>query len=191
MAKSLSKQISDIKDDVNNICKKFTKELSKQVVDDLTTVFIDIVDNFYSAYPNPEEYIRTHNLYNAIIPQAPIEISKRGYNSGIVVGSFNMYDNYNISPDNVFNLFWKGVRGLPKVGTRILDNGDVWHNPTWVSKYGEYENVFRTQVVLGSYVSKEGTPQQIMQDIIEHWGEASGILACDKIYEKIKRENKA
>lgn len=188
MADTLNKQIKYIKDDVNNLGQKFTHELSKYVVDDLSNVFNQIVDNFYDAYPDPERYVRTHNLYNAILPQNPKPQGKKGFSSGIVVGSFNMFDNYNISPDNVFDLFWnKGVRGLPKVGTRVLDStGEKWSNPTWQSLYGEYENVFRTQVALGTYISVLGTPHQVMKDITEHWGNARGILACDEIYKKLK-----
>ena len=188
MADSLTTQIKTIKEDVDKISQQFTLELSKHVVEDLTNTFVEIVDNFYDAYPDPERYVRTHNLYNAILPQNPIQKGKKGFSSGIVVGSFNMLDNYDISPDNVFDLFWnKGVRGLPKVGTRILDStGEKWTNPTWESKYGEYENVFRTQVALGTYISVIGTPHQVMKDITEHWGDAKGILACDEVYKKLK-----
>lgn len=183
---SLKSQLDTIKEDVNKIGLEFTRELSKHVVKDLTAVHKQIISDFYYAY-DPDEYVRTDNLKNSIIPQNPLQLGKKGYTSGIVVGSFNMFDNYNISPDNVFDLFWnKGVRGLPKVGTRILDDGDKWHNPTWISKYGECENVFRTQVVLGLYVSKVGTPHQVMKDITENWGDARGSSLCDEIYKKIK-----
>ena len=187
MGDSLKQQMKTIKEDVNKIGKQFTKELSQYVVEDLIDTFVQIVDNFYDAYPDPDRYVRTHNLYNAILPQNPIQKGK-GYCSGIVVGSFNMFDNYNTSPDNVFDLFWnKGVRGLPKVGIRTLDStGEKWTNPTWESKYGECENVFRTQVTLGTHISILGTPHQVMKDITEHWGDAKGILACDAIYKKIK-----
>lgn len=183
---SLKSQLDTIKKDVDKIGLEFTKQLSKHVVKDLTDVHKQIISDFYNSYI-PDEYVRTNNLKNSIIPQNPMQLGKRGYTSGIVVGSFNMFDNYNISPDNVFDLFWnKGVRGLPKVGTRILDDGDRWYNPTWVSQYGERENVFRTQVVLGLYISKIGTPHQIMKDITENWGDARGISLCDEIYKKIK-----
>ena len=187
MGDSLRDQIKTIKMDVDRIGKQFSKEVSKYVVEDLTTTFRQIVDDFYSAYPDPDRYVRTHNLYNAILPQNPIEKGK-GYRSGIVVGSFNMFDNYDISPDNVFDLFWnKGVRGLPKIGTRILEStGETWKNPTWISQYGERENVFRTQVSLGTHMSIIGTPHQVMKDITEHWGDAKGILACDEVYRNLK-----
>ena len=183
MADSLRQQVKTIKDDVNKIGKQFTRELSKYVVEDLTNTFKQIVDDFYEAYPDQDRYVRTHNLYNAILPQNPIEKGK-GYSSGIVVGSFNMFDNYNISPDNVFDLFWnKGVRGLPEKGTKILDStGEVWTNPTW----GRCENIFKTQVALGTYISIVGTPHEVMKDITEHWGDAKGILVCDEIYKNLK-----
>ena len=188
-AKSIYEQFRDIEKDVNNMARHISKELSKEVVEDLKDAHKQIMKNYYDAYTpsGKNRYHRTKNLMNnSIIPQSPID-SWDTYDSGIVVGSFGMHDNYNISPDNVFDLMWnKGVRGLPKVGTRILDNGEKWQNPFWKSKYGERGNIFRTSITIGSYTTKEGTPAQVMADITNHWKEANGEKVCKKVIEKIK-----
>ena len=188
--KSIYGQFKDIEKEVKNMARDIAKELSKEVVKDLKEVHKQIMENYYNAY-SPDRYVRTKNLYNhSIIPQDPISIWDT-YDSGIVVGSFGMHENYNISPDNVFDLMWnKGVRGLPKKGKRVLDDGKKWQNHTWKSKYGERENVFRTSVTLGNYTSKEGTPAQVMKDITNHWKEASGEKACQKVEKFIKDKYK-
>ena len=189
--KSIYGQFREIETEIENMAKNISKELSKEVVEDLKDAHKKIMKNYYGAYTpsGKNKYVRTKNLMNnSIIPQSPIP-SWDTYDSGVVIGSFNMHDNYNISPDNVFDLMWnKGVRGLPKVGTRTLDNGERWHNPFWQSKYGERENVFRTSITIGGYTTKEGTPAQVMADITNHWKEASGEEACRKVVEKIKNK---
>lgn len=186
--KSLYSQFRDIEKEVKNIANEIARETSKEVVKDLKKVHKEIMDNFYNAY-TPDVYVRTNNLRNnSVIEQDPIGVWG-SYDSGIVVSSFGMHDNYNISPDNVFDLMWnKGVRGLPKIGTRPLANGEKWQNPFWQSKYGERENVFRTSVTLGGYTSKSGTPAQVMADITNHWKEAGGEEACDRAKEKVMRK---
>lgn len=188
-SKSIYGQFKDIEKEVQQMANDIAKELSKEVVKDLKDVYKQIMDDFYDSY-RPDRYVRTKNLYrNAIIEQHPIPVWN-SYDSGIVVGSFNMFDNYNISPDNVFDLMWnKGVRGLPKVGTRTLEDGGTWRNPTWKSQYGERENVFRTSVTLGGYTA-QGTPAQVMANITNHWKEAGGEVTCDRIAKEIKNKYK-
>lgn len=191
--KSISGQFDDIKKEVKAMMKELTREVSKEAVSDLKKVHRQIMDDFYGKYtPHGKfKYVRTKNLYhNSIIPQDPIQHDITS-DAGIVVGSFMMHDNYNISPDNVFDLMWnKGVRGLPKVGTKPLANGEVWHNPTWISKYGERENVFKTSITLGGYSTKTGTPHQVMAEITNHWKEANGENICSEIGKKIKDKYK-
>lgn len=190
-SKSIYKQFRDIEKEVMNIARNISKDLSKEVVKDLRNAHQQIMKNYYSAYTpsGRNKYVRTKNLYNnSIIPQDPID-SWDTYDSGIVVGSFRMNENYNISKDNVFDLMWnKGVRGLPKIGLRTLENGRKWYNPFWISKYGERGNVFRTSITIGNYTTKEGTPAQVMADLTNHWKEACGATACDRIVKKYKNK---
>ena len=190
--KSIYRQFREIEKDVLNIANNIVKDLSKEVVKDLKNAHEEIMKNYYEAYTpkaytpkGRNKYVRTKNLYhNSIILQDPYP-SWDIYDSGVVIGSFRMNDNYNISPDNVFDLMWnKGVRGLPKIGLRTLDDGEKWQNPFWKSKYGERENVFRTSITIGNYTTREGTPAQVMADLTNHWKEACGEDACTRITKK-------
>ena len=189
MNKSYRKQLNDIRTEIGNIGTSFAKGLAEQAHEDLRMAHKQIIDNFYAAH-DPNSYNRREGLYNSIIPQGVNATSKTNtYQASIVVGSFKMDDHYrgNITPDNVFDLMWnKGVRGLPKIGKSPASNGEKWHNPTWISRYGERENVFRTSVTIGGYTSIEGTPSQVMDDIANHWSEANGEAACEKVLKKIK-----
>lgn len=186
--KGIYTQFREIESEVLKIAKTMASDLSKEVVKDLKEAHNQIMKNYYTAYTpsGSRKYNRTKNLYhNSIIPQDPIA-SWDMYDAGVVVGSFRMNDNYNISKDNVFDLMWnKGVRGLPKIGTRILENGEKWHNPFWQSHYGEKGNVFRTSISISGYTTKEGTPAQVMADLTNHWAETCGIKYLKRLEQKV------
>lgn len=177
--KRVSQQIGYIERDVNNICDVFAKEVSYQASEDLKDAHQQVIDKFYDAY-NPNKYNRSYNLYNSGIVQKPIKKGNGVYTSGIIVGSFDMMDIYNISPDNVFDLTWnQGIRGLPKES----ENGD-WTNPHW--DQSKYQNEFRTSIKIGNYSTFEGTPDEIFDDFVNHWDIANGKQACKQAEEIAK-----
>lgn len=195
VSKSLKQQIDEIKRDVNKKSEKLTKELSKEAMKDLVDVHKSIIADFYSY--QPKSYKRTFELRDhSRINQLPMKIN-HGWISGIVVGSFSMQDTYSgdITPDNIFNLMWmKGVRGLPRVGSRILTNswlfGGIyydygenprkWENPYWSWDSEPYENVFKTSAKINKKTTDYGTPHQVMCSAIYIWGKAQGKSLCNK-----------
>ena len=205
MSKSYRKQLIDIKTEIGNIGTSFAKGLAEQAHEDLRLAHKQIIDNFYAAH-DPNSYNRREGLYDSIIPQGVNSTDKTNtYQASIVVGSFRMDDHYrgDTTPDNIFDLMWnKGVRGLPKFGLDTLrhnytwldklydygDNPRRWENPYWSGKNEPYHNIFLTKIKMGNYVTKEGVPNVVMIDFVNHWIEANGLNACNKVYKQIKNK---
>lgn len=205
MAKSYRKQFNEIRTEIGNIGTSFAIELAKQAEKDLIKAHHQIISNFYAAH-DPNSYNRQEGLYDSIIPQGINHHNSKSntYQAGVVVGSFRMDDHYNgdATPDNIFDLMWnKGVRGLPKYGQNPLSHsysfynhhfneGEKWRNPYWSGTGDPYHNIFLTKVTMGSYTTKEGVPNVVMRDFVNHWKEANGLKACDKLYKQIKNKYK-
>lgn len=187
MEKSLREQFKEIEKEVTAIARGIARETAKEVSKDLKEAHKLIMDNYYNAY-DPDYYVRTNNLRNNSIIQNSIIDTYDVFSAGVDIGSINMFENYNISKDNVFDLMWnKGVRGLPKVRSKKSKKKGSWNNPYWQSKFGERENVFRTSINLNGYSSVEGTPAQVMADITLHWKDAGGEEACERAKNKVMK----
>ena len=175
-SQSISGQFSEIREEVIKIAKDIARETAKEVPKDLKKAHKQIMDSFYNSY-SPRRYVRTHNLGNNSPIEQGVVGSGGGFDAGLVVGSFRMNENYNISPDNVFDLMWnKAIRGLPAFGTRKLANGKNWVNP--------FFQTFSVSISLNGYGSS-GTPHQVMEDITNHWKEAGGEAACERAKNRI------
>lgn len=168
---SIYSQFREIEKEVVKIANDIARETAKEVPKDLKKAHKLIMDNFYGSY-SPRRYKRTENLRkNSAIEQGVIG-SWNTYDAGLVVGSFNMHDNYNISPDNVFDLMWnKSIRGLPASGDRT-----GWVNPFFMT--------FNTSISLNGY-GASGTPHEVMADITNHWKEAGGEAACERAKNRV------
>jgi hypothetical protein len=207
VGKSYREQLNDIRTEIGNIATSFSKGLAEQAHEDLKAAHRQIIDNFYAAH-DPNSYNRKEGLYDSIIPQGVNHSSnkKNTYEASIVVGSFRMDDHYrgDITPDNIFDLMWnKGVRGLPKIGMDTLDhnytwletfydygnNPRRWENPYWSGQDEPYHNIFLTKITMGSYTTKKASvPNIAMIDFVNHWKQANGKKACDKLYKEIKNK---
>lgn len=179
MFRRISQQVGYIERDVRNICNSFAEDVSLQAAEDLKEAHQKIIDKYYDAY-DPNKYNRSYNLYDSGIIQEPIKKGDGKFSSGIVIGSFNMLDIYNISPDNIFDLTWnEGIRGLPKES----EDGN-WVNPYW--DQSEYANEFRTSIKVGKYKTIEGTPDEVFEDFVNNWGKSNGKQACKQAENRIK-----
>lgn len=146
---SYKKQIKDIKNDVRKIYDKLTRDLAKEAKDDMEKSFISIIDQFYDSY-NPDYYVRTHNLYH-MISKRPIYREDNGHIATIATSSLFMFDNYNSSPDVVYDLMWnQGHRGLP---FQTL-------TPIWNPKLS-----------IDGYINSASSPDLLMFNYINNWGD--------------------
>lgn len=195
-SKSIHQQIRYIKDDVKNRADKMATRIAYEAAMDLVATHTSIMTDFYTYSPN--SYRRTGNLRNnSLIPQITPRKEGETWKAGITVGSFRMANIYGkgATPDNIFNLMWmKGIRGLPKVGSEILshswtwkdgyhdymENPRKWENPYWSGESKPYENVFKTNMKIGSKTTPNGTPHQVMCSVISLWGNDRGKEICDK-----------
>ena len=172
-------QISEIGDFIQDFAQRLSHDLAEQAEEDMIKAHKDIVEDFYDSY-DPSSY----RLYSMG--------GKNKYRVKIDVGSSNMLDHYNTDPANVFDLFWKGVRGLPIQGKNPLKHDVNWYghhwsdgehlkNPYWNLK--QYQNVFKTNIY--GELDKEVTPQWAMYNYIQQWGKKHGRKKCEEIVNKI------
>lgn len=115
---SYGKQIEAIKNDVRKTVSKITADLANKANKDMQKVFNTIIQNYYYSYTEqthkPLYYHRTYNLYNMVVPQPIDEVGRYGHSATLRVTCMFMNDNYNISPQNVYDLVWNmGFRGVP------------------------------------------------------------------------------
>lgn len=116
--RSYSEQFKEIKKDIYKTCDGITSKLAKEARNDLQSAARSIIDNFYYSYQTdthePKYYVRTHNLYKSINTSPVLSAPNNSYKATIDITAYTMFDNYNISPDVVFDLMWnQGHRGLP------------------------------------------------------------------------------
>lgn len=165
MNKGYIEQIEDIKHDVYKICNKITTELAKEATYDMVSTARAIIDDFYQSY-DPKYYVRTHNLYNMILQKPVYEYSGNAHIASISTLSLNMFDNYNISPNTVYDLMWNtGHRGLPYQSL-----------PSW------YPSI---NYLGGQYDSN--TPHNTMKLFVDRWGDNIGKQKVKNIVNKQKK----
>lgn len=185
MAKTLASQIADIKRESNQMAAALAKDVAETARRDLARAQEKIIDNYYEKY-EPTSYRRKYGLYRTLLERdKKVHGGNKTYVASIEVGSEDLDDHYgsksrpDIGPDNIFDLVWNdGIRGLP-------DHGDVtgWINPYYGDAYGsncklplEYEGVS-----VGA-----DTPDAVLTEFKNIWGETRGKEACDKAFNKVK-----
>jgi len=197
--KTYYQQINDIKQDVGRIANALSKSVAEQAERDMVKTFDMIIDNFYGSH-SPSSYHRKYGLYSALQSHSTKHSSHTNTNvATIIVSPMDMDGHYRTDKENVFDLMWnKGVRGLPKRGNNPLEHdfiqnnqypfkaGDYWTNPYWSGENDPYHNIFRTSIKLGDYQSIYQVPNNVMIDIVNHWAEANGISACERIAKNLK-----
>ena len=165
--KSYSEQFKLIKQDVRKTYDAITRDLTKQAKKDLTHATYSVIEDFYNTY-NPNYYVRTKNLYN-MVSQRPIYRQDNGYIASIVTSSLFMFDNYNCSPEWVYNLMWnEGHRGLPF--QNLL--------PTW-----------KPQAIINDVNYIAGSPHSVMLMFVRNWGNKIGKKKINEIDKRYKSNN--
>lgn len=185
MVKTLSGQFTEIKRESKQMAAALAKEVAEVARRDLAKAQEKIIDNYYQAY-SPHKYGRKGGLYQTLLEgDKQVHGGGMSYTASIEVGAQDMDDHYgsksrpDIGPDNIFDLVWiDGIRGLP-------DHGDAtgWINPYFGDEYGsncqlplEYE---------GASIGAN-TPDNVMTEFKNTWGETCGQAACDKAFKKVK-----
>lgn len=185
MAKTLESQIADIKRESNQMAAALAKEVAEVARRDLARAQEKIIDTYYEAY-SPRRYSRKGGLYKTLLERdKTVHGGNKTYVASIEVGSEDMDDHYgsksrpDIGPDNIFDLVWNdGIRGLP-------DHGDAtgWINPYFGPEWGsecrlplEYE---------GASIGAS-TPDNVLTEFKNTWGETCGQAACTKAFNKVK-----
>ena len=165
--KSYSEQFKLIKQDIRKTYDAITRDLAKQAKHDLTHATYSIIEDFYNSY-NPNYYDRTKNLYN-MVNQRPIYRQDNGHIASVVTSSLFMFDNYNCSPEWVYNLMWnEGHRGLPF--QNLL--------PTW-----------QPQAVANEINYVADSPHSVMSLFVRNWGNKIGKKKINEIDKKYKSNN--
>lgn len=165
--KSYSEQFKLIKQDVRKTYDAITRDLAKQAKKDLTNATYNVIEDFYNTY-HPKRYVRTKNLYN-MVSQRPVYRQDNGHIASVVTSSLFMFDNYNRSPEFVYNLMWNdGHRGLPFQNL----------TPTWKP----------TTNVDGTVISSS-SPDSVMTMFTRNWGNKIGKKKINEIDKKYKSNN--
>ena len=163
-SKSYKDQFKLIKQDVRKTYDSITRDLAKNARNDLIKSVYSVIEDFYETY-NPKKYERTKNLYN-MVSTRPVYRKDNGHIASIATSSLFMYENYNASPEVVYDLMWnKGHRGLP------------FQNliPTW-----------KPQVTTNETIISSSSPHNAMEIFVNSWGENFGKKQIDKIDKKYK-----
>ena len=188
-AKTVNGQFANIKRESNQMAAALAKEVAEVARRDLARAQEKIIDNYYNAY-SPHKYRRKTGLYRTLLERdKQVHGGNKSYTASIEVGSEDLEDHYgsksrpDIGPDNIFDLVWNdGIRGLP-------DHGDEsgWINPYYGDEWGsdcrlplEYE---------GSNIGAD-TPDNVLTEFKNTWGETCGQAACDKAFNKVKNSFK-
>lgn len=185
-------QIDEIEKFIQDFSQRLSHDLAKQAEEDMIEAHKNIVKDFYDSY-NPTSYKRRKVLYDSLISHKYYTVfNKNRYRAKIEVGSSNMLSHYNTDPSDVFDLFWKGLRGLPIQGKKPLTHdvnwrghrwskGEHWRNPYW--DLDKYQNVFKTNMY--GELDNDVTPQWAMHNFIQQWGKKHGQKECEQIVNKI------
>lgn len=204
--KTLTGQIKDIQNDLKNIKHTIESEMAKKIETDLIKSHDIIISAFYAGH-KPFSYHRhgMGGLYNSIYKHKNF-----GTGAYIIVSNLDMEEHYRISSEVVLDFMWnKGIRGLPKQGSRLLTrnvdlseifdrsgnsklvkynlNNEVWKNPYWSGEEEPYHNIFTPSLVFGKYISPKGTPNDIMTSLVNNWDKAYGRDHCKEIKHMINK----
>ena len=194
-------EIWKIKQDVEDLGKKLSSQLTTKAEENMVSAFKSIIKDFYRY--NPKKYKRKNGgeLDDALVNHHTYGYSDNKYKATIKIGSNNMSNSYRISPDNILDLMWtQGIRGLPRqgssalgkkftwytpIGTKTWYPGEVWVNPFWSGEAEPYNNIFKTTVDIDGYETPaKMAPHFVMIDFIHKWGNI-GKNECDKIVKEI------
>lgn len=162
--KSYSEQFKLIKQDIRKTYDAITRDLAKEAKKDLTKATYSIIQDFYDTY-SPKKYVRTKNLYH-MVSQRPIYREDNGYIASIATSSLFMFDNYNCSPEWVYNLMWNnGHRGL---------------------SFQELYPIWKPQASTHEMRSIADNPHSVMTLFTRTWGYKVGKKKIDSIDKKYK-----
>lgn len=209
MSSSFYKQFRWLEKELKNTADELVSNISDSAEKDLIEAHDQIITNYYKKYPNPRYYHRKglNGLYATIIKHTSKKGIARVLISSDEMSHHNDYKGIDRS-DLIFDLMWeRGIRGLPKKGSTPLTHsfdwrgfdgkakfpvnygteGQVWKNPYWNQQ--KYKNEFRTKIRIGSFTStKEGTPNLVMLDFVNTWGDKRGVEVCDDVANKMSKK---
>lgn len=199
------KELQKVFDDLETIQHTFSKELSDKAERDMTDAHQSIIAEFYRKH-DPNSYDRrSAGLDQTILSHTSRHGNKAGnYTAKVRVGSQDMgphgrKSRPDITKNNVFDLMWnRGIRGLPYMGSNPLSHevhwlghyfadDEKWVNPFWSGEGAPYHNIYRAKYRADSGVTREGTPNQVMEDLVNRWGKLSGSAYADKIADGLRK----
>lgn len=215
MVKSINfSDIDEIKKDIKKFSDLAVSEMIKEANKDMVDAHNQIIRKFYNSY-KPKSYHRHGNggLYKSLLKkEIRLMTSKNSGMATIKVGNQDMDEHYGttnqrnagkINSANILDLMWfKGVRGLPKIGINPLaqsydwysphggymhwNAGDKWYNQFWSGENEPYKNIFLTRIEMNGYTSpRKLTANRVMEQFINDWGEFKGEEIADKIWKSI------
>lgn len=189
MIKSISDQFADIKRESNQMAAALAKQVAEAARKDLARAQEKIIDNYYKDYP-PNSYSRKGGLYKTLLERdKKVHGSNKVYTASIEVGTEDMDDHYgshsrpDIGPENIFDLVWiDGIRGLP-------DHGDKsgWINPYFGAKW---KSDCKLPLEYKGASIGANTPDQVLEEFKNTWGETCGAKACDEAFNAVKKSYK-
>lgn len=153
---NISSIANKIRQDVADELKKKTKEYADHALEGMENLARSTIQDFYFEYPaypfkdengKQHRYVRTNNLPNMIVPGKVKSISRGpliGHSAFLITTSGTMKDNYNISPDVVYNFVWnEGIRGLPGQGLSFFTEYGTAHETMshFVNNFGDYISI--------------------------------------------------
>ena len=196
------KELQKVLNDLDKIQRTFSRELAAKAERDLTDAHQSIIAEFYAKHDPSSYHRRSAGLDQTILYHKSRHGNRAGiYRAKVRIGSADMGPHGNredISADNVFDLVWnRGIRGLPYMGSEPLSKdirwlghyfaaGDRWRNPFWSAEGDPYHNIYRAKYHADTGTTREGTPDQVMADIVNRWGELSGSAYADKIADSLR-----
>lgn len=203
MKKSSFLQLEDIKNDVREMARNITSEMTAKAEKDLIKAFDTVIDGFYAGH-TPTSYKRhgIGGLYSALISH-----TIKNNTAIIKVGSMDMEDHYRTTTDVVFDLMWNsGIRGLPRQGDNALTHsflyrspngkiinwgkkGSVWTNHYWSGTDAPYHNLYYPSIDVDGFSIANKTPHQVMYDFVEGWGNNLGNKYMDNIIRKMPKSS--
>lgn len=189
MIKPISDQFADIKRESNQMAAALAKQVAETARKDLAKAQEKIIDNYYEDY-SPSSYNRKGGLYKTLLERdKKVHGSDKSYTASIEVGTEDMGNHYgshsrpDIGAENIFDLVWiDGIRGLP-------DHGDA---TGWVNQYygAQWHSDCKLPLEYGGASIGAGTPNDVLEEFKNTWGETCGSKACDKAFNAVKNSYK-
>lgn len=189
MIKSISDQFADIKRESNQMAAALAKQVAETARKDLAKAQEKIINNYYEDY-SPSSYNRKGGLYKTLLERdKKVHGSDKSYTASIEVGTEDMGNHYgshsrpDIGAENIFDLVWiDGIRGLP-------DHGDA---TGWVNQYygAQWHSDCKLPLEYEGASIGAGTPNDVLEEFKNTWGETCGAKACDKAFNAVKNSYK-